>query len=235
MPPLVERIRTELMHHADVNFVERQQSFHKDSIQSLGVRTPVVRGIAKQLYDEVQGNGFAALLDNCEMLLEQRVAEFNTIAFDWAYRAKKSFQLNHFSRFEKWLAKYVQDWASCDDFCTHAFGEFLRKFPECWPDIEKWVSSPNRWFRRGAAVILIYPNRHADFLAQAFFVTNSLLLDPDDLVQKGYGWLLKELSKKHPQQIYDYVLSKKSTMPRTALRYACEKMPKEWQTQLMAK
>jgi len=46
-------------------------------------------------------------------------------------------------------------------------------------------------------------------------------------VQKGYGWLLKEASRKHQKDVFDYVMINKKTMPRTALRYAIELMPKE--------
>jgi len=51
------------------------------------------------------------------------------------------------------------------------------------------------------------------------------LMDPDDLVQKGYGWMLKSLAENCEDEVFQYVLSKRSVMPRTALRYAIEKMP----------
>jgi 3-methyladenine DNA glycosylase AlkD len=55
------------------------------------------------------------------------------------------------------------------------------------------------------------------------------------MVQKGYGWLLKEASKRHQQEIYEYVLSKRDIMPRTSLRYAIEKMPLEMRKEAMRK
>jgi 3-methyladenine DNA glycosylase AlkD len=61
------------------------------------------------------------------------------------------------------------------------------------------------------------------------------LLDPDDLVQKGYGWLLKEESRKHQKEVYDYVVKNRQIMPRTALRYAIELMPKELKAEAMKK
>jgi 3-methyladenine DNA glycosylase AlkD len=45
-------------------------------------------------------------------------------------------------------------------------------------------------------------------------------LDKDDLVQKGYGWMLKASSKTHQMEIFDYIMKEKSDIPRTALRYA---------------
>jgi 3-methyladenine DNA glycosylase AlkD len=45
-------------------------------------------------------------------------------------------------------------------------------------------------------------------------------------VQKGYGWMLKAASESHQQEVFDYVMKNKFNMPRTALRYAIEKMLK---------
>ena len=72
-------------------------------------------------------------------------------------------------------------------------------------------------------------------MPDVFETANRLLKDKDDLVQKGYGWLLKEASNKYQQQVFDFVMERKNWMPRTALRYAIEKMPKPFREQAMAK
>jgi 3-methyladenine DNA glycosylase AlkD len=55
------------------------------------------------------------------------------------------------------------------------------------------------------------------------------------MVQKGYGWLLKEASRKHQQEVFEFVVKHKRVMPRTALRYAIEKMPQDLRKQAMAR
>ena len=62
-----------------------------------------------------------------------------------------------------------------------------------------------------------------------------LLEDSDDMVQKGYGWLLKEASRKHQKEVFDYIMRNKRSMPRTALRYAIELMPKDLKAEAMMK
>jgi 3-methyladenine DNA glycosylase AlkD len=64
-------------------------------------------------------------------------------------------------------------------------------------------------------------------------LTDQLLLDKDDLVQKGYGWLLKVASHLHQKEVFDYVMKNKEHMPRTALRYAIEKMPQSLRREAM--
>ena len=68
-----------------------------------------------------------------------------------------------------------------------------------------------------------------------FEIADILLPDKDDMVQKGYDRLLKEASDTHQQEVFEYVMSKKAVMPRTALRYAIEKMPPELRAEVMKK
>ena len=70
-------------------------------------------------------------------------------------------------------------------------------------------------------------------LDEVFEVADILLLDGDDMVQKGYGWMLKEASNRYPDEVLDYVMKHKDIMPRTALRYAIEKMPQTKRKQAM--
>jgi 3-methyladenine DNA glycosylase AlkD len=55
------------------------------------------------------------------------------------------------------------------------------------------------------------------------------------MVQKGYGWMLKAASQAHQHTVFEYVMSKKAVMPRTALRYAIEKMPDDLKKMAMQK
>lgn len=47
--------------------------------------------------------------------------------------------------------------------------------------------------------------------------------------------MLKAASESHQKEVFDYVISKKSIMPRTALRYAIEKMPQDLRAEAMKK
>ena len=66
-------------------------------------------------------------------------------------------------------------------------------------------------------------------------IADKLLEDEDDLVRKGYGWMLKETSNVYPKEVFNYVMRQKDKMPRVSLRYAIEKMPKSWKQEAMKK
>jgi 3-methyladenine DNA glycosylase AlkD len=89
--------------------------------------------------------------------------------------------------------------------------------------------------RRASAVCLIYSCRRGEQLRDVFQVTDTLLTDKEDLVQKGYGWMLKEAADSNRDKVFAYVMKRKDVMPRTALRYAIEKMPPAMKKRAMAK
>jgi len=129
----------------------------------------------------------------------------------------------------------VDSWGGCDDLCTHALGDFVLRCPEFLPRVKEWARSENRWLRRASAVSLIYGARKGELLADIFDVADALLDDPDDMVQKGCGWLLKVASKRHEDEVFQYVMRNSETMPRLTLRYATEKMPEHRRRQAMGK
>jgi 3-methyladenine DNA glycosylase AlkD len=89
--------------------------------------------------------------------------------------------------------------------------------------------------RRASAVTLVMPVRRGFFFDYVFEIADLLLLDDDDLVRKGYGWMLKEASRLHRQEVYEYVIKNKAVMPRIALRYAIELMPQDLRRTAMSK
>ena len=72
-------------------------------------------------------------------------------------------------------------------------------------------------------------------LKEVLRTAEALLVDQDDMVQKGYGWMLKEACNVFPDEVLRFVMKNKSRMPRIALRYAIEKLPASKRKQAMKK
>jgi 3-methyladenine DNA glycosylase AlkD len=197
--------------------------------------TPVIRDISKQYFSQVKQLGKQQIFDLSEVLLESRSGAERVIAFDWAFRCRKDYVEADFATFERWLNSYVDGWGSCDDFCTRAFGSFIRQYPAHIVRVKQWTESDNRWLRRAAAVVMLYSIRRGEHVDAAFQIVDRLLTDGDDMVQKGYGWLLKEIGKRvAPMRVFNYVMAHKDVMPRTSLRYAVEKLEPDLRRQAMA-
>ncbi len=230
---LISAIRRDLKQNIDAGAKGDPQSFFKERVVFYGVKTPIVRKIAQEHFKELKQLGKQEVFTLCEHLLKSDYMEESVIAFDWAYRLHAGYEPADFAVFEGWLEKYVNNWAKCDTLCNHAVGAFLEKYPRYVNELKRWARSENRWLRRAAAVSLILPARRGMFLEDSLEIADILLGDPDDLVQKGYGWMLKEAAREHKKEVFEYVMRNKARMPRTALRYAIEKMPEDLRRRAM--
>ncbi len=232
---ILQRVREDLQKHCDLKTKESTKRFFKESVDSYGVKTSLVKDIAKQYYREMSSKTKAEVFSACSSLWASGYLEETFIACNWSHRLHRQYQPNDFQQFQEWVFHYISNWASCDTFCNHTIGTFLEMYPDHIEELYKWAKADNRWVRRASAVSLIVPARKGMFLAEVFHIAHILLLDTDDMVQKGYGWLLKVASQTHEAEVFDYVMKNKITMPRTALRYAIEKMPTERRQQAMKK
>ncbi len=215
-----------------MNLIER---IRNDIIKIQGRQTKLYRNIAKAYKKEISNLGITDIYILCESMLETRNREETTIAYQIIYDNCKKYDENTFDIFEKWLYEYIEDWWDCDDFMTHAFQDVLMKYPKNLSKIKKWVIHEKFAVRRSAAVILLRPAQKRLLEENTIFEICDLLIDDTNyLVQKGYGWLLKESSKTYHDSVIQYLENNVSRMSRTAFRYALEKLPKEEKERLMS-
>ena len=230
---ILEQVRLELKNSVDEKTLDTAQHFFKEQITAYGVKVPVVNKISSTFLSEIRSKSKQEVFDLCEELWRSGMLEESFIACSWSYAICKKFELSDFEVFERWVQNYVDNWASCDTLCNHTVGEFIEMYPQFLSKLKEWATSENRWMRRAAAVTLIIPARKGLFLNDIFEIAELLLADKDDLVQKGYGWMLKAASQAYQTEVVDFVIKYKTTMPRTALRYTIEKMPQEMKAQAM--
>ncbi len=233
MHPILKKLCSDLKSQA--NEADRQASlrFFKEEIRCYGLKTGPLRKIASSHWKEVKKLDKQEIFQLCEDLFRSDYMEEAGVAIVWLPKLADKFEHKDLVIFKKWIDRYINNWAKCDGFCNHTIGDFLEKYPDSIKEIKSWTASENRWMKRASAVSLILPARRGKYLREVFEIADSLLTDPDDMVQKGYGWMLKEASRVHEKEVFDYVVRNRIRMPRTALRYAVELMPLEKRKEAM--
>jgi 3-methyladenine DNA glycosylase AlkD len=101
-------------------------------------------------------------------------------------------------------------------------------------EVFAWAKSRNRWRRRAACVALIRGARAKQFFPEIVRLTEMLLEDEDDMVQKGLGWLLREAAKFDARRTVSYLMKIRGRAPRLVLRTACETLPAETRKRVLA-
>lgn len=235
MNKIIETLRQELIVNADEKTKTSGERFFKEEVTLHGIRSAVVERIGKEHFNRISDKSKLHIFNLCEELWKSGYLEESFVACNWSYFVRKQYEPGDFKVFERWIDNYITNWASCDTFCNHTVGSAVVMFPDKITELKKWARSQNRWMRRASSVSLIVPAREGMFLKDIFEIADILLMDKEDMVQKGYGWMLKSASKPYQKEIFDYVIRNKKTMPRTSLRYAIEKMPDELKIMAMAK
>jgi 3-methyladenine DNA glycosylase AlkD len=235
MDPVIARIRKDLSSPADPATQKTFQRFFKETVKCYGVNVPTVTKIARKYWKEIKFRDKQEIFGLCEELFKSGYCEEAFIVSNWIPNLKDRYEQADLAVFRHWIDTYISNWATCDGFCNHSMGTFIEKYPAAVDELRRWTKSENRWMRRAAAVSLIVPAKRGKFLYEAMGIADLLLTDNDDMVQKGYGWLLKEVSRQHQPDVFAYVMKKRMVMPRTALRYAIELMPAELRSDALKK
>ncbi|SHE33532.1 DNA alkylation repair protein [Dysgonomonas macrotermitis] len=237
MEALVEQVRQALIDSIDPKTLASSSRYFKEgeAARVYGVRMSEVSKIGKTSLQQIKVLPKYKVFELCDELWQSGYLEESVVACLWAESLHKQYEAADFKIFEYWVHNYLTNWADCDTLCNHTIGNFIMMYPEYITQLKRWATSSNRWIKRASAVTLIIPARKGLFLNDIFDIADILLLDKDDLVQKGYGWMLKAASEAYQKDVFNYIMSKKSVMPRTALRYAIEKMPADLRTEAMKK
>jgi 3-methyladenine DNA glycosylase AlkD len=235
MNNILSQIRADLKENADEKTKQSAQRYFKEQAKFYGVKTEIVGKIAKRHWLYVKVLDKPSIFKLCEELYRSDYTEDALIVAFWLPNYIKNLEPADLAIFKCWIERYINNWAKCDGFCNHTIGDLIQKYPKSVEEVKSWTRSMNRWLKRASAVSLIVPAKKGLFLQDALEICDVLLTDRDDMVQKGYGWLLKEESRKHLKEVYNYVIKNRKIMPRTALRYAIELMPKELKVEAMRK
>ncbi len=225
MTTFIDSIRREIIDKADEKTRISGERFFKEQVKIYGLKSAATEQIARDYFKTIPDKSKDVVFDLCEELWKSGYLEEAGIACIWSYNVRKQYKSGDLKVFERWIDKFVKNWASCDTLCNHSVGTLVEMYPDKMADLKRWARSKNLWMRRASAVSLIVPARKGLFLDSIFEIAEVLLMDEEDIVRKGYGWMLKAASQSYQDEVFSFVMKHKAAMPRTSLRYAIEKMP----------
>jgi 3-methyladenine DNA glycosylase AlkD len=210
------------------------QWFFKNVIKSHGWYAADLRRASVRFRREVKKErGLAFLVEVADHLFSGSVLEEKVAAVFLLEKLDPEFSDREFELFESWLDR-VSSWADHDGLVHYLIAPMVASKRERAKAAFRWAKSPNRWRRRAACVALIRGARAKMFFPEIAKLSNSLLSDEDDMVQKGLGWLLRETAKFDAKRTVPYLMKIRRRAPRLVLRTACETLPLATRKQILA-
>jgi 3-methyladenine DNA glycosylase AlkD len=201
---------------------EDVQWFFKEEVKSRGWYTAELRKVAVRFRRTiVREQGIEFLLQVADKLFSGRILEEKVFAVFLLEKQTDLFGDKQFKLFASWLDR-VSSWADHDGLAHYLLSPMVAAEPARYREVLRWAKSPNRWRRRAACVALIRAAREKQLFPEIMRLSNLLLADQDDMVQKGLGWLLREMAKADPRRTVPYLMKIRKRAPRLVLRTACE-------------
>lgn len=224
MIPLL-KLKSELRRKASSKRAEILQRFFKTGKGEygegdifLGITVPETRKIAKK-YSKLDFQDIKKLLKS--KIHEERLLGILIMVNNFE-RGEKIERKKIFDFYLK-NTKYINNWDLVDLSANKIVGAHLLCKPR--KILYGLAKSRNIWERRVSIIATFHFIKNNQF-EDTLKISEILINDKHDLIHKATGWMLRETGKKS-QIILERFLNKHSKkMPKTMLRYAIERFPK---------
>lgn len=189
----------------------------------IGVRMGQVFALAKE-FIEMSPDEIEKLLEN--PIHEVRAGGCSIMAKQAT--SKKTPESRRKELYDLYLRRHdrINNWDLVDLGSYKVVGSYLFDFDKPRDILYKLARSKSTWERRTAIVSTLYFIGKGD-VADAFRIAEILIKDDQDLVHKGTGWALRYAGQKDRKKLLGFLDKHAATMPRTALRYAIERLDKK--------
>jgi len=127
----------------------------------------------------------------------------------------------------------VNNWDIVDTTAPKILGPWLVEHPAERGLLDRLAGSDVLWERR-VAVLATYTLIKNDEFIEIIALAEKLIDDSHDLMHKAIGWMLREMGKRDTSELDAFLTKHGPNMPRTMLRYAIEKLPREERTKWMS-
>ena len=221
---LLNSVQQQLREAAEPEFAAGVRNFFREPVDPYGVRSHKLHRISSAVYREVKRWPKPERERFMVALWESGKLEEGVIVNHVYRRFSKDFGEREFAMFEKWLNRYVRNWAHCDGLAGWLLAGAIRNQPRLIEQLAPWTKSKNRWRRRAAVVALLQEAKAGRHSESIFEICAMLRDDTDDMVRKGVGWILKEAYPAKPREVAAFLDDWRATAPRLLLRIAAEKM-----------
>lgn len=187
----------------------------------IGIRMGTIFNLAKTYAD--------LPIKEIEKLLESPVHEYRVAAIsimDKQSRVKKTTPERRKEMYDLVMRRTdrINNWDLVDLAGLHITGYYLLDKPRAI--LYKLAKSKDIWERRLAIISTAHFIREKD-VDDTFKIAEILVRDKHDLVHKATGWMLRFAGDKDKKKLLTFLDKHASTMQRTLLRYAIEKLDKK--------
>ncbi len=200
-----------------------------------GVPLPILRAIAAEIGKSIQKETTKAPL-----LLETIWNEGSFEARQIAGKSLEKFGPKNPKICLDFVSSVLPDldnWAVCDNLAMCGVEPIVYSSPELvLPLSEKWIKDKNKWIRR-FGVVSLRGYKRVQTTDKVFKILDTVMEDEDKDVKKGVSWILREITKKNPDEVAKFLTKKananSSKDAKWIIKDGMKKLPKKMQDEVL--
>jgi len=230
----IKKLQQILVFYKNDSRIEKNITFIPGVKKSYGVNVPILNDIAKKLGNVKNSSIFSLLNLLWTLSHEERMIAAKSLEWiaKWDYENAFLFIQNHLNS--------INNWAICDSLGMFGMRNVVTQEPDnVLLECKKWILDENRWTRRLGIVSIIPLTRlHPDKYQigkKEFSMIESLLTDHDDMIKKGIAWVLREISRKNPILVNNFLMKHSSTKNKHTkwiIKNSLKKLSKQQQEEI---
>lgn len=227
--PIVARIDSELRTAGNPRRALQEKRYLKSELEHYGVSVPAIRAIAKAGLADCPDLTRAELRELVDGLWsvpvhERRLAAVELLRFRAAILDAADLVL-----LER-LIRESRTWALVDVLAAVVVGPLVERFPELGETLDRWALDDDFWLRRSSLLALLGPLRRGAGDFERFSRHADAMLDEREFfIRKAIGWVLREMGRKRPELVFDWLLPRVQRASGVTLREAAKYLPDEQQ------
>ena len=212
-----------------MRFFKTGKGQYGEGDQFLGIRVPATREMVKRLWRETT-------MQDLELCIqspwhEVRLAALLVLIQQFKHNKKRPDRQRECIDFYLRHTDHINNWDLVDLSCYELLGTWLLdKNRTILYDLAR--NGKTIWEQRIGIVSTMQFLRNNQ-LDDTYAIADILLHHTHDLIHKAVGWLLREAGKRDEKRLIDWLNERHSTMPRTMLRYAIERLPEDIRQQYL--
>src|SRR5205807_9742847 len=172
------------------------------------LKTQNVRKVRREFSKRLKDAGADLVFQIALALLQRPAFEFRFIVYGLAQHHPATFSSLNERALEE-LGRKIDSWYAVDCFACYLAGPAWREGQIRDNVIHGWASSSDRWWRRMALVATVPLNNKtrggSGDTERTLAVCRLLLNDRDDMVVKAMSWALRELAKRDPVAVKQFL------------------------------
>lgn len=217
-PDWMRQILTDLYRLANPVDAEGAKRFFTTRMRVLGIRAPVLQQMERDQRERMAAAPGEDVVALAKGLAESNIFEARQLAYLMLGNQKGALACLTLADLEE-LGDGMDNWASVDTFSTLLAGALWKNGQITDQDVHSWAAGGDVWWRRTALVSTIPLNLKSKGgrgdPVRTLDVCNRLKGDPHRMVQKAVSWALRELLKRHPDEVHQFLVENQSEMTKS--------------------